>query len=99
MTPGAGAWLQQVVAVGGAIIGAIGLAGALFGEGPVPSYVLQIFAGWCVATPYWWYYEHRRLAPAEPAALREFERRQAHSRNVWLGGAIAMGVLILARAR
>lgn len=81
------------------MIGGVGVAGALFGEGPVPSYVLQIFAGWCVLTPYWWYYEYRTLAPADPAALAEFERRQRHSRTVWLGVAFAMGVLILAHAR
>jgi len=95
----AGAWLQRIMAAGGAAVGAVGVIGALHGEGPVPAHVLGIFAGWCVITPYWWYLEHRLLAPHEPAAMREFERRQVHSRQVWLGFALAMGVLILLRGR
>ncbi|MES2710383.1 MAG: hypothetical protein V4653_02275 [Pseudomonadota bacterium] len=87
------------MAMGGGLVGVVGVLGALRGEGPVPSHVLGIFAGWCVVTPYWWYAEHRWLAPTDPAARAEFERRQAYSRQVWLGFALAMGVLILARAR
>ncbi len=87
------------MAAGGAAAGTIGVLGALRGEGPAEPWLLRLFAAWCVATPYWWYLEHRLLAPEEPAARAEFAARQGHSRLVWLGFALAMGVLILARAR
>lgn len=94
MRPG---WVQGAVAVGGAALGLLGVAGALHGDGPAPGWVWRLFAGWCVATPYWWYLEHRLLRPADAAARREFAARQAHSRLVWLGFALAMGVPIVAR--
>jgi hypothetical protein len=91
--------LQVAVALGGAALGLLGVAGALVGEGPAPGWVLRLFAAWCVATPYWWYLEHRWLRPSSPAARREFAARQACSRMVWLGFALAMAVPILARGR
>jgi len=77
------------------------LGAALVGEGPAPAWLLRLYTLWCLGVPYWWYLEHRLLIPAAPegpsrARLLEL---QALSRNVWLGVAIAAGVLILARAR
>ena len=94
-----GARLQAFMAIGGAVAGLAGVAGALTGDGPAPAWVVRLFAIWCVATPYWWYLEHRWLRPGAPAAQREFAARQAHSRMVWLGFALAMGVPLLARGR
>lgn len=94
-----GARLQAAMALGGAAAGLAGVLGALAGEGPTPAWVLRLFAVWCVATPYWWYLEHRWLRPESQAARREFAARQAHSRMVWLGFALAMAVPILARER
>lgn len=94
-----GRGLQAFMALGGAAAGLAGVAGALVGEGPAPGWVLRLFAAWCVATPYWWYLEHRWLRPQAPAARREFAARQAHSRLVWLGFALAMAVPILARGQ
>jgi hypothetical protein len=91
--------LQAAVAAGGAAIGLAGVAGALAGEGAAEPWLLRLFTAWCVAAPYWWYLEHRLLALEDPAARLEFAARQAHSRMVWLGFAIAMGTLIIARAR
>jgi hypothetical protein len=98
MSPAAGRRLQATMALGGAMIGAAGTIGALAGEGPAPRWVLRLFAAWCIATPYWWYVEHRLLAPVEPAARRDFAIGQAQSRRVWLGFTVAMAVAILARA-
>jgi hypothetical protein len=92
-----GARLQGFVALAGAAAGLVGVAGALAGEGPAPGWVMRLFAIWCVATPYWWYLEHRWLRPADAAARRELALRQAHSRMVWLGFALAMGVPLMAR--
>jgi hypothetical protein len=89
--------LRLGMATGGAAAGLLGVCGALRGEGPVEPWVLRLFAAWCVATPYWWYLEHRLLAPADPAGRAAFEAGQRHSRTVWLGFALAMGVPILAR--
>ena len=91
--------LQTAVAMGGAVLGLAGVLGALAGEGPAPPWVVRLLAAWCVGTPYWWYLEHRWLRPEAPAARREFAARQAHSRMVWLGFALAMAVPILARGR
>jgi hypothetical protein len=66
------------------MIGLAGVAGALAGNGPVPRWVLRLFAAWCIATPYWWYLEHRLFLPAEAAARQAFAAGQAHSRWVWL---------------
>jgi hypothetical protein len=92
-----GGRLQLGMALSGATVGVTGVFGALHGAGPVEPWVLRLFAAWCVATPYWWYLEHRLLAPLEPRARAEFEAGQRHSRLVWLGFAMAMGVPILAR--
>jgi hypothetical protein len=92
-----GRHLQLGMATGGAVVGLLGVFGALRREGAVEPWVLRLFAGWCVATPYWWYLEHRLLAPAEPVARAGFEARQRLSRLVWLGFAMATGVPILAR--
>jgi hypothetical protein len=91
--------LQTAVALGGAALGLLGVAGALAGDGPAPDWVLRLFAAWCVATPYWWYLEHRWLRPPPGPARREFAARQAYSHMVWLGFALAMAVPILARGR
>jgi hypothetical protein len=80
-------------------LGLLGVAGALEGEGSRRRLVLRLFAAWCVATPYWWYLEHRWLRPADAGGPREFDARQACSRMVWLGFALAMAVPILARGR
>jgi hypothetical protein len=90
--------VQLSFAVGGGAIGLLGVLAALDGAGPAPSWVIRLFAGWCVVTPYWWYLEHRLFAPSEPGARAEFDSRQSYSRLVWLGVALAMGVPILARA-
>lgn len=94
-----GARLKAFVAFGGAAGGLAGVVGALAGEGPAPAWVVRLFAIWCLATPYWWYLEHRWLRPEEPAARREFAARQVYSRLVWFGFALAMAVPILARGR
>jgi hypothetical protein len=91
--------LPLVVAVGGAALGCLGVAAALAGDGPVPGWLLRFFAAWCVATPYWWYLEYRLFRPAEAVARRDFDRRQGHSRMVWLGFVLAMAVPILVRGR
>lgn len=91
-------WLQTMVAAGGGAAGAFGVAAAVAGQGPAPAWLLWLFAGWCVATPYWWYLEYRLLCPADPRGRREFRRRQSYSRLVWLGFALAMALPILARA-
>jgi hypothetical protein len=89
--------LQAAMAVGGAAAGIAGVLGAVAGEGPAPAWVKRLFAAWCVVTPYWWYLEHRLLAPAGAAARAEFRARQGYSRLVWVGFVLAMGVPILAR--
>jgi hypothetical protein len=99
MSGGAGRRLQGAMAAGGFVVGCVGVLGALAGEGPAPPWLLRLYAAWCVAVPYWWYLEHRLLCPRDAEeARREFEARQGHSRLVWLGFALAMGGLILARA-
>ena len=93
--------VQTATAVAGFAAAVILLGAALAGEGPAPAWLLQFYALWCIGVPYWWYLEHRLLIPAapeDPSRARLLEL-QALSRNVWLGVAIAAGVLILAKAR
>ena len=87
------------MALGGGALGGFGVVAALAGDGPAPAWLLRLFAAWCVATPYWWYLEYRLFRPAEPAARHIFDRRQGHSRMVWLGFVLAMAVPILVRGR
>lgn len=90
---------RRVVALLGFLLGAAGVAAAVGGEGPAPPWLLRLFAGWCVGTPYWWWLEYRLLRPDGEAAQRHFAAEQALSRWVWLGFTLAMAVPILARAR
>ena len=93
--------VQTAMAVAGFAVAAVLLGAALAGEGPAPAWLLRLYALWCLVVPYWWYLEHRLLihaSPEDPSRARLLEL-QALSRNVWLGVAIAGGVLILARAR
>ena len=93
--------VQTATAVAGFAAAVILLGAALAGEGPAPAWLLRFYALWCIGVPYWWYLEHRLLIPAapeDPSRARLLEL-QALSRNVWLGVAIAAGVLILAKAR
>lgn len=89
--------LQLAMAVGGAVVGLVGVAAAVLGQGPTPAWLLRLFAAWCVLTPYWWYAEDRLQAAADPAAREERLRWQRHSQRVWLGFVLAMAVPILAR--
>ena len=93
--------VQPAVAVAGFAAAAVLLGAVLEGDGPAPAWLLRFYALWCLGVPYWWYLEHRLLIPAapeDPSRARLLEL-QSLSRNVWLGVAIAAGVLILARAR
>lgn len=99
--PPAGRLVRRLAAVGGAGIGLFALWSALAGAaGPAPSWLLRLYALWCVGVPYWWYCEYRWLiAPAAPGARAGLLEEQRLSRDVWLGFVVAIGVLILARAR
>ena len=93
--------VQTAMAVAGFAAAVVLVGTALAGEEPAPAWLLRFHALWCVGVPYWWYLEHRLLIPAapeDPSRARLLEL-QALSRNVWLGVAIAAGVLVLARAR
>ena len=93
--------VQTAVAVAGFAVAVFLLGAALAGDGPAPAWLLRLYTLWCLVVPYWWYLEHRLLIPAapeDPSRTRLLEL-QALSRNVWLGVAVAAGVLILARAR
>ena len=93
--------VQTAMAVAGFAAAVVLLGAVLVGEGPAPAWLLRLYALWCLGVPYWWYLEHRLLiptAPKDPSRARLLEL-QALSRNVWLGVAVAAGVLILARAR
>jgi hypothetical protein len=93
--------VQTAMAVAGFAAALVLLGAALAGEGPAPAWLLRLYTLWCLGVPYWWYLEHRMLIPAapeDPSRARLLEL-QALSRNIWLGVAIAAGVLILARAR
>ena len=92
--------VQTAVALAGFVVALVLLGAALAGEGPATAWLLRLYALWCLGVPYWWYLEYRLLIPAtpeDPSRTRLLEL-QALSRNVWLGVAIAAGVLILARA-
>lgn len=99
LTPRAGRRLQAAMALGGFALGTGAVIAALAGEGPPPPWLPRFFAAWCVVTPYWWWLEHRLLYPPDAAAQRHFQAMQALSRQVWLGFAMALGVLLLARSR
>lgn len=87
------------MALAGFALGAGAVAGALAEAGPPPPWLLRAFAAWCVCVPYWWWLEYRLLCPPGAMARRHFLAMQALSRQVWLGFAMALGVLILARSR
>ncbi len=92
--------MQTAVAVAGFAAAVVLLGAALAGDEPAPAWLLRFYALWCLGVPYWWYLEHRWLIPAapeDPSRPRLLEL-QGLSRNVWLGVAVAAGVLILARA-
>jgi hypothetical protein len=91
--------VRRLVAGFGFLLGAVGVVAAVWGEGPVPGWLLRLFAAWCVGTPYWWWLEYRLLRPEGGAARRHFVAEQAFSRWVWLGFTLAMAVPMLLRAR
>jgi hypothetical protein len=87
-------WLPPLVALAG-LAGLLAALTTALAPGPAPEWLWRFFAGWCVATPYWWYLEHRFLfVPKGPERWRQQEQ-QAISQKVWLGGALALAVLLL----
>lgn len=93
--------IQLFMALGGlaALLAALALLPPL-GQ-PAPRWAWRFFVGWCVGVPYWHWLEWRFLRDpdAPEAALKAFSEQQALSRAVWLGGAMALGVALLAGAR
>lgn len=86
-----------VALLGGAALVAALLAG-LLGTAPRPRWLLLFLLGWAVVTPYWWYLEYRFWLPRDAEARADFLAQQALSRQVWLGGLVALGALLWWRA-
>ncbi len=90
--------LRAAVAAGG-LVALLAAVAALPPLGtPVPRWAWRFFILWCLATPYWHYAEYRWLrdTSADAAAERDFRYQQTLSRAVWIGGALVLGVFLLA---
>ena len=91
--------LRAAVAAAGLAVACVLLLAAA-GDGPPPRWLQRLYALWCLLTPYWWWAEQRLFIPTEPSPARSrMLAEQACSFAVWLGVAIAGGVLLLLRAR
>jgi hypothetical protein len=88
------------MAIGGLVMMVAALVAALTSTGPVEPWLVRFYVVWCVGVPYWWFLEYRFIIhPLPNSPEREaLVYMQGLSRNVWLGFAIAFGVLILFRS-
>jgi hypothetical protein len=88
--------LQFLAAVGGLILLLSALAALPYGGGPVSPGTRRFFVGWCVAVPYWHWFEHMFLLErdGEGRVVGEARRLQRLSQAVWLGGALALGAFV-----
>src|SRR5688500_15601745 len=88
--------VQLAAAAGGALLLLSALLALPYDGGPASTGTRRFFAGWCVAVPYWHWFEHVFLLERDASGrvVEEARRLQRLSQAVWLGGALALGAFV-----
>lgn len=95
-TPAFARMIQRVAALGG-------LAALLYtcwllpyGGGTASGWVERFFVVWCVAVPYWHFFEHQHLLERGPDGQPTPQALQLQrlSQVVWLGGVAALAAFV-----